>query len=164
MSENIWNCECGQTANSGKFCINCGKRKPEQAAVFAAEVKPVEAEVIGRTEQPLVRNVPAAAPYIPAAQPAQPVYQTVPANRSYYNTVPVNSAPPQTSSASLILGIFSLVCLFIQPLGVILAIIGLINSRKGGVAGKILNVLGLILGGIFLLLDLFFAFLIMVSK
>ena len=117
MSENIWNCECGQIANSGKFCINCGKRKPEQAAVFAAEVKPVEAEVIGRTEQPLVQNVPAAAPYIPAAQPAQPVYQTVPANRSYYNTVPVNSAPRQTSSASLILGIFSLVCLFIQPLG-----------------------------------------------
>ncbi len=184
MSENIWNCECGQTANSGKFCINCGKKKPVDAFVMgsaipsdAVEVKPIEAEPVNRadlyadpvprTEEPLLRNAPVAEPYSPLSQMGQPYYQTNQANavnNSYYAAAPVNNIPKKTSSASLVLGIFSLVCLFIQPLGIILAIIGLINSRKGGTAGKVMCIIGLIIGILFLLLDLFLAFLIMVSK
>ena len=33
-----WTCECGQTGNTFKFCINCGKAKPEPAAAPAEEV------------------------------------------------------------------------------------------------------------------------------
>lgn len=27
-----WDCDCGQTGNTGKFCMNCGKAKPEGKA------------------------------------------------------------------------------------------------------------------------------------
>ena len=30
-----WDCGCGQKGNTGKFCINCGKPKPEPAAGWA---------------------------------------------------------------------------------------------------------------------------------
>lgn len=28
---NAWKCECGQTGNVGKFCMNCGKPKPAES-------------------------------------------------------------------------------------------------------------------------------------
>ena len=31
-SETGWTCSCGQQGNTGKFCMNCGKPKPEPAA------------------------------------------------------------------------------------------------------------------------------------
>ena len=39
-----WTCDCGQTGNTFRFCINCGKAKPEPAAAPADDVTtPVEA-------------------------------------------------------------------------------------------------------------------------
>jgi membrane protease subunit (stomatin/prohibitin family) len=29
-----WNCACGQVANTGNFCANCGQKKPEAAATW----------------------------------------------------------------------------------------------------------------------------------
>lgn len=159
MSDMIWDCECGQKANSGKFCINCGKKKPEEDNVV-----PVEAVVA----EPLpVRPVEAPA-YVPAPAPVpqyqQPYgYAAAPQNTGYVNA----SVPPvqqKTSSASLILGIFSLICICIQPLGALLAVIGLITSRKGGTGGKVTCILGLIFGLLFLVIDLFVAYMIMTAK
>ena len=31
-AETGWTCSCGQQGNTGKFCMNCGKPKPEPAA------------------------------------------------------------------------------------------------------------------------------------
>ena len=32
--EDGWTCSCGQTGNTGKFCMNCGKPKPEPIAAW----------------------------------------------------------------------------------------------------------------------------------
>ncbi|MDO4632764.1 MAG: SPFH domain-containing protein [Eubacteriales bacterium] len=31
-SAGTWTCSCGETSNTGKFCLNCGAKKPEPAA------------------------------------------------------------------------------------------------------------------------------------
>lgn len=186
MSENIWECECGQKGNSGKFCINCGKKKPEDVIPVKVEETAEAAPVVAVAPVAAVAETAAAEPAAEAipvieATPVQPAVS----NAAAYNPAPVQqpygsyAAPAQnlcyaqaqpkydtskSSPASLILGIFSIVCLLVQPLGAILAIIGLITSRKGGTAGKVLCILGLVFGIIFLLLDLFIASIIMTAK
>lgn len=173
MSENIWTCECGQAGNSGKFCINCGKKRPEEkpleaepiaeaaAVAAAAPVAAVSAPVVEASPvQPVAANVPA---YNPAPY-QQPYNSYAQPNQNKGYVAAAANEPKKTSPASLILGIFSIVCLFVQPLGAILAIIGLITSRKGGTAGKVLCILGLVFGVIFLLLDLLLASIIMTAK
>ena len=185
MSENIWTCECGQAGNSGKFCINCGKKKPEEvipvkeeevveaspvvtaapvAAAAAVTAEPV-AEAIPVIEatpvQPVVSNAPAYSP-APVQQPYNS-YAAPAQNVSYAQAQPKYDTS-KSSPASLVLGIFSIVCLLVQPLGAILGIIGLIAGRKGGTAGKVLCILGIVFGVIFLLFDLLLASIIMTAK
>ena len=82
MSENIWTCECGQAGKSGKFCINCGKKKPE-------EVIPVKEEEVVEAS-PVVTAAPVAA--APAA-PAAPAPAAAPVVTS---GTPVNAPMPGT--------------------------------------------------------------------
>lgn len=166
----LWNCSCGQQDNSGKFCINCGSKRPEPV-LEVAEDTPVAAtpvEAVPVEAVPVVAAPLQAQPYNPAPQ----VQQQTPYGYGYNNPAPqqyVNVAPnppvqQKTSSASLVLGIFSILCICIQPLGAILAIIGLINSRKGGTGGKVTSIIGLILGLIFLVIDLLVAYTILTAK
>lgn len=34
MTTSGWTCACGQTGNTGKFCTNCGKQKPEETGFW----------------------------------------------------------------------------------------------------------------------------------
>lgn len=176
MSEFNWNCGCGQVGNTGKFCINCGKKRPESEDHISELPK---ADPILRTEQPAetfeTLHVVTAEPVQPQSfVPAQPVqqmppygyggYAVAPQNVNYVNAAQVPPVQQKTSSASVVLGIFSILCLFVQPLGALLGLIGLITSRRSGTAGKVLSILGLVLGLIFLVIDLLVAYTILTSK
>jgi|GEM_PF-6126724 len=156
-----WKCSCGYEENEGKFCVNCGLPMPAEE-VAAPAVEEVEEEAAPIAEPVAEAPAQPAEPQ-PQAQPqpqtqAQPVQQAAP---SYQAT-----ANEQTSGggASLAFGIMSLVFFLVQPLGLVLAIVGLITSKgkSSGKAhtGRVLSIVGLVIGIVFGLLDLLCAIII----
>jgi len=166
-----WKCSCGYEENEGKFCVNCGLPMPaeevaapavEEVEEEAAPIAEPVAEAPAQPAEPQPQAQPQPQPQ-PQAQPqpqtqAQPVQQAAP---SYQAT-----ANEQTSGggASLAFGIMSLVFFLVQPLGLVLAIVGLITSKgkSSGKAhtGRVLSIVGLVIGIVFGLLDLLCAIII----
>ncbi len=114
---------CGtNNLDDAKFCIHCGNALA--AASPAAPVQPT---------------------YEPAATPEQPVYtqppmyNQVPYGQTPYPQVPVQPNPDEGKSfavASLVLGIFSLICCAViaGPLGIIFGAIAKSKGYRGGMA------------------------------
>jgi len=47
----IWDCKCGKLENKGKFCMECGTKRPSQAKAESGEVKPAEGVKVMTEEQ-----------------------------------------------------------------------------------------------------------------
>ncbi len=138
-----WICPtCGAANTSGKFCVNCGSAMPEAQA----QPQPVVAEPVQQAQ--------------PEPVYSQPVYSE-----------PVYAQPAQGTTsfktgmgfaiASLACGVMACCLFYYGFLAVPCGIAGLILSGKATaaghpskmpMAGKITSIVGIVLGGIFLLI------------
>lgn len=47
----VWDCKCGKTGNKGKFCMECGSKRPDIVNPSEKEVKPAEGVKVMTEEQ-----------------------------------------------------------------------------------------------------------------
>ena len=93
-----WECPCGQTGNTGKFCMSCGQPKPQPAPQPepAAEAAPVPDSwdcPCGQTGNTGNFCLKCGQPKLQPAPQPEPAAETVPVE----TTIPVEAAPAQSA-------------------------------------------------------------------